>query len=744
MSIKMQCKACLKSLEIPDEFAGKKGKCPFCFQVLDIPLASDEVSVRPAGATPEKPAPPEKPVAKFRPQGPVRLGVMLPVVAGLLVLGAIAYVVIQKMFSPADVKSDYKVTAPVKQPDEVDEPLKPSKPSAATRFPATVKVAAALSGDVNTYIEIAMPSQFLLHLGKQPLWKNKTLGADRCTTAYAEICRAAAYRFGQKPEVIEAILKPAKTVHLAFYSSGDWPVAVLDLGKTASPALLLGANPPIKPERTVESHIGVLDEYSGNLERRLLIGYRDSFAVIGDRHDYVQNTLRGLAADAPEGLNLMNTPAFVHALGLRDDGQNWLFVRPAADVAMREAAVSGMLPVGGIDWLQATLDIGNNRLSGSLSSSGELAAVLGEKPITSLTAGFAPPACAAYVAAAAGDMHAQWLRMLGCEPQNADEIRAALGPEYALLVFGAGSQADGKAIVAQVADAKLLKAALQKTQTVVQNYRGYQLVHPDKAGQVYAYNDAMLIVGSGEAAVKSCIDAAASGNSLAKSRGFETARKQNAILLVVANPAALLPAKKEPLFAEDALMSVAVYKEEGVNRIAGDLNALGVLCAYFSDTAQQRQLAQERARKDEIARSAAECARNLTEISNAINLFIADDDNLEVFQYPRRISEVIKKGHLTDTSLLCCPLDKTPGVTADNVQSSYDFVFGLFKYGLSAGFSMQAIVAWERQPNHDGKHQAIFIDGQVRLLTPEELKQAIEQARDDAAAKTKPVNLPPR
>ncbi len=57
--IKVRCAKCGKTLNIPDQFAGKKGKCPGCQEMLTIPAASAEVSaVAPAPPRVRKPAPP--------------------------------------------------------------------------------------------------------------------------------------------------------------------------------------------------------------------------------------------------------------------------------------------------------------------------------------------------------------------------------------------------------------------------------------------------------------------------------------------------------------------------------------------------------------------------------------------------------------------------------------------------------------------------------------------------------------
>ncbi len=57
--IKVRCAKCGKTLNIPDQFAGKKGKCPGCQEMLTIPAASAGVSaVAPAPPKTRKSAPP--------------------------------------------------------------------------------------------------------------------------------------------------------------------------------------------------------------------------------------------------------------------------------------------------------------------------------------------------------------------------------------------------------------------------------------------------------------------------------------------------------------------------------------------------------------------------------------------------------------------------------------------------------------------------------------------------------------
>ena len=60
MAIELTCPGCGKRLRVPDSAAGKKGKCPACGMLVDIPLPLEEVSME------------EKPAAKgrVRPRAP--------------------------------------------------------------------------------------------------------------------------------------------------------------------------------------------------------------------------------------------------------------------------------------------------------------------------------------------------------------------------------------------------------------------------------------------------------------------------------------------------------------------------------------------------------------------------------------------------------------------------------------------------------------------------------------------------
>ena len=63
MPIPVECPNCGKVVRAPDSAAGKRGKCPQCATVIDIPFAAPEAPAAPAAPTPKKkPAPVPPPV----------------------------------------------------------------------------------------------------------------------------------------------------------------------------------------------------------------------------------------------------------------------------------------------------------------------------------------------------------------------------------------------------------------------------------------------------------------------------------------------------------------------------------------------------------------------------------------------------------------------------------------------------------------------------------------------------------
>jgi hypothetical protein len=71
MSIKFLCPSCKKVVSVKDEYAGKKGKCPHCGNVLTVPAPTrPPTSAKPQAAKP--PTPPPRPIRTPKPpSGPV-------------------------------------------------------------------------------------------------------------------------------------------------------------------------------------------------------------------------------------------------------------------------------------------------------------------------------------------------------------------------------------------------------------------------------------------------------------------------------------------------------------------------------------------------------------------------------------------------------------------------------------------------------------------------------------------------
>jgi len=61
MPISVKCTGCNRVLDVPDSFAGKKGKCPYCLKVLDIPAAGAQAEPNVTLSSQGAPISPEHP-----------------------------------------------------------------------------------------------------------------------------------------------------------------------------------------------------------------------------------------------------------------------------------------------------------------------------------------------------------------------------------------------------------------------------------------------------------------------------------------------------------------------------------------------------------------------------------------------------------------------------------------------------------------------------------------------------------
>jgi len=815
MSIKITCKMCSRELEVPDAFAGKKGKCPHCFEVLDIPTAAQAAAQQLAGTRApaaaaeqpsDAPATPEPQPASAAGQSPaaaqpqpipkpaeprrVRLAVVIPAAAVVVAVAVCALVIIPRMKPRASgpdrvtvvpqIKPDVPAERPQTGPDAGQQPATPApapdkvNPAAAAkvgidRFPETQKIAAGLPAKTALYLEILQPKQFVSSLASQPVWKDKATATQRCDAAYEAICQLMANEFGVREMDVQQVARRARAIHLAFAEPGDEPpvvIAVLD--DQASREKLLGEESTAKPANTLEFAGILIEEYRGELDKQVFVGYHGTYAVIGSRHDLVQDVLKRLRNQTPG--SLASDPAFVQALATRPGEGTWVYFAPKNDDALAgRKLLGGLVSLGDIHFVQAVLDPQANVLSGSMAAEGLLAAVLSGPPGDGALAAFAPGDCPVYAEFSSRKLEQVWNQLFktlfpeqeqpiqaifaaaGLDP--AKDFLAALGPHFAVMMPKPVEKLglDSLMVAAEVPDTKRLQGSIDKlnvlTKLTGSSHQGYNVYAPDGGDAVYALGGKTLLVGGGKAGLTSAIDAAAAPANLGASPLLADARRNGAAAVLLANAAALLQARNSTLadaLAPDASTCLAAHEKDGAIRISGDLNLLGIACAYLSDAAEKRKITQQREQKAGDLTANEQCRQNIIDIYEAINRFIVKDleESLNL-QYPKTLNEVIDAGLLKDISILVCPLDQEPGMLPNGIQCSYDFVFNLANFRLPAEFSMQSLVVWEHKPLHDGKHLAIRVDGHSESLTPDKLQKELDKSREEATSKKpRQVNIP--
>jgi len=818
MSIKITCKMCSKELEVPDAFAGKKGKCPHCFEVLDIPTAGQAAVQQAAGngspATPAAageqqaaavpvvpPAAASAGQASVQPQPipqpaeprRVRLAVIIPAAVAIVAVAIITFGVIPRMKSggskPAEVTVVPKIQpdTPTERPQTSDESTqqeppatKPAsdvrKPEPAApanrgidRFPDTQKIAVGLPARTALYLEIPQPRKFITSLASLPVWKDKATAQKRCDAAYAAICQLMANVLGVREMDVQQVARRARTIHLVFAKPSDAPpIIVASLDDQASREELLGEESTAKPANTLEFANIRVEEYRGEFDKQVYVGYHGNYAVMGVRHDLVQDVLKRLRDETPD--SLANDPAFVQALATRPGEGTWAYFAPRNDDALAgRKLLGGLLSLRDIRFAQAVLDPQANVLSGSMAAEGLLAAVLSGPPGDASLAAFAPAGCPLYMEFSSTKLDQVWKRALAdVFPEHEQAVQGifaavgmdpvkdfvkALGPQFAVMMPKPVERADISSLMAaaQVPNAKGLQASLAKlnevTQLTAAGYQNYDVFAPDGGDSIYALGGKAILIGGGTAGLKTAIDTAAGQASLGESALLADAKKNGAAAVLLANAGALLRARKSPLMdvlAPDATTCLGAHEQGGAIRISGDLNLLGIACAYLSDATQKRQIDQQHAEKAGTLKGGEQCRQNIIDVHEAINRFVVKDieENLNL-AYPKTLAEVMDAGLLPDISVLVCPLDQEPEMLANGVQSSYDFVFSLVNFRLPAEFSMQSLVVWERKPLHDGKHMAIRVDGHIESLTPDELRKELEKSREEAVSKKpRQVNIP--
>jgi len=775
---------CGKELEVPDSFAGKKGKCPFCMEVLDIPAAGERVDVvleptgeagaeapgemgQPAGTETGRPShgPPraDRVAAAGAPGRRLRLSVLLPAGFVIVVAVIVAMILKSRFHVESETAGGVSVALPdaggpgsQTAPDEGEAQRQPEESpvrAALDRFPDTQRVAAGLPDTVVMYVEIKQPGRLPSRLAALPVWNDKAEASKRCETAYQEAIRLIADKLGQNEGVVAEVLRRARTLHLGFLRLGEFPVVVVSLNEQASRGSLFGDQASLEFSKTTtfneEDEVAV-DEFTGEAGQPLFAGYYNFWAVLGTRSDPVHSTLKRLRTEAPDGL--LNGEGFGRALAAREGDANWVYFAPGkAPSFLQGGPIGQLLQIGREQFAQATFDIAGNKITGTIPLGGVIGSLLGGTG-TGKTANFAPEGSAAFAGLSPKRLDELWQIILKVVPEGAlpaadrdlaKSILPALKPELA-VVMPDNVDPDGAALIVSVADSKSVEAVLGAglTSALIVEYKNFKMF-PWSRNVFIAHGQDAMIITRKQATAKRCIDAAADGKNLLSSLGIKDGKDTIAAIRVKAlDVVRRWYSGLEGVLQKDAVAMLTARRQEGAIRFTSDANGLGVLAACVSDFAEQRKLEQKRVRAAEIKMAHQKCRENILSVYRAINDFVAAD--LERLEYPRSIKEVID-GQAMDPALLRCPLDNDPQRVGHGIVSSYEFIFNRVRYRLAATFSTTAIIVWERKPTHNGKHMAAFVTGQVKELTSAELQKAIDEAVE-SAKKTAPrkVNIPHR
>lgn len=784
MSIKLTCKMCTRELEVPDSFAGKRGKCPYCMEVLDIPAAGGETAPAetPSAAEPElrlKPLDEERAVEPGQPipepipaveQGPaaaaesdrprlddrrskLRLAVLLPA-AFVVVGGVIAALILKDVLevgpslAPPPVEhADANVTGAETETEHVVQKQGPENRSPSfglDRFRETRRIAGCLPDNTSAYIEIKQPEKFFDALAGLPIWKDKSKAGEECKAAYNEVVGTLADQFGLDGAVVAGVLKRAHTLHLGFSSLAEHPIIVVNLGEDASRDALFGKDSAPQFSNTLAFNEGVkiiVEQFQGKGAKQLFAGYYSYYAVLATGYDRAYQTLKRLHAEEAGGL--LRSAAFTKAIAEREKGASWIYVAPGKALSFLAGnAFAKSLEIDKIEFVQATIDVPANRISGTISARGAVANVLAGS-VSGITAAYAPEGASLYVNVSPKSL-VDLLALVPYVPFSDGEpappvvqhILSALKPEAALVVYGEIS-ASGGAIIIPVADSERLDKAVADhfASAAPVDYKKFKMVSVTDSLSLAFGKDVMIVAG-GEATAKRCIDAAASGRNLSKSKALTNAAKDaSATVMASTYPLALRAGRSlGKSLATDGTALLSFGKRDGAITFSSDAAGLGVMAAYFSDAAQKRKLARRRSQAAETAQAREICRANAKGIYDAISEFVVKDletSQYPLLEYPRHMKELIDGGFL-QPELLKCPLDDAPKSLGRGIASSYDFLFDQVDYRLSASFSTDAILLWERKPGHNDRHIAVFVDGNVKELAPADLQNAINKAEEDA------------
>ncbi|NQT19188.1 MAG: hypothetical protein HQ592_05750, partial [Planctomycetes bacterium] len=791
MSIKLTCKMCTKELEVPNSFAGKRGKCPYCMEVLDIPAAGAPSAAEPEPEpklkqldAEEAVAPDESPAVAQRPaeQPPVaapghdrrtsegrklRLSILMP--SAFVVVGAVVAILlfgnvfdvppqhVQPKIEDAGVKAT-TVDAKTETIVPKDEPKEKPPLSDLDRFHETQKVAAGLPDNISTYIEIEQPEKFFAGLAGLPIWKDKSGTEKECKAAYEEVISALADQFGLDDAVMAGVLGRAHTLHLGFSGlpvrraatangkpgESECPILVVDLGEDASRDALFGKESSLQLANTLVFDEGkiTVEQFQGKANKPMFAGYYDYYAVLATEADRVHQTLERLHAE--EGGGLLQTAAFAQALAARDKDTTWIYLAPGNELTFpANNALARLLQLDPAKFVQASIDVPGNKITGTISPGGAIARLLGG-PVSGTTAAYAPKGTTLYANVMAERLDALWAFLPYvplAETKAALPVLTALGPalkpEVALIVDG-DITVGGGAVVIPVSDAQRLQelfSAHFKPDDVAQ-HKGFKMASVADGVFLACGKEAVILAG-GKATVRRCIDAAVSGQNLSKSKALEDASKSASAILMAGTHAVARCANPSTGTSLDTKATTLLSfgkRDDGAITISGDVGGLGVLAARVSDAAVKKELEQKRARMAEAAKAREKCHENIKSIHDAISRFVVRDlESMQIplLEYPRNMHELID-AELLAPEVLRCPSDDSPKAIGKGIASSYELLFDGVKSRLSVEFSAEAVLVWERKPGHFGRHTAVFVSGRVHDLTPEQLQEAINKAEEEA------------
>ena len=383
MGIEVVCSGCSRSLVVSDEFAGKKGRCPFCKTALDIPEAVDVDSLLEDMAPPptaEKPAqaPPPQPPRDVSPEESLAAELALPseplpepkpggrwrIIAGVsaavfVVAILLAWLVPHWMEGggeppqrrkptetaqqPAEEPGELPAVEPAAEPDvgpDAEPAVEPSPPPAAepeppaADIPITDEVTSLVPPNSVAYAEMSRPGAFIKAVAGQRLWNNPTHAEWVLEAGVERLGRQIEEEFKIPYDVLAAAAARASSVHLCVV---DWEprprwAVWLRHEEPPTPTDLFGD--AADKFRSPEPYRGV-ELYSIFLpgpKERITMACVGRYAIFASRRTVLLQMIQSFQVPPGEGpyarQPLAQRPAFRKALAARKEAGDdaWLFV----------------------------------------------------------------------------------------------------------------------------------------------------------------------------------------------------------------------------------------------------------------------------------------------------------------------------------------------------------------------------------------------------------------------------------